>query len=268
MQDSTWTPLITTPNHQSFVSLHSTQSRAAAEALADFFGTDRVSFTATWDGVDRSFKKFSDAAKEAGKSRIYAGIHWSFDSAIGLQLGRKVGQYVTDHYFQPLTGSGGDSLMAAAAAPATVHDALRAGQAQPLLAEALARWQAAGVDTSRLRGIDVRIADLGGLTLGKAADGVLLLDDNAAGWGWFVDATPWDNSEFSTPGDQGEQGRMDLLTVLMHEVGHLLGHDHEEAGVMFETLSAGTRQSPGGDAGTAWLPDAFFALLVDVDKTT
>ena len=29
-------------------------------------------------------------------------------------------------------------------------------------------------------------------------------DDNAAGWGWFVDPTPRDDSEFTTPGDLGE----------------------------------------------------------------
>src|SRR4029077_12883556 len=35
--DSNWTPLINTPNHPSYGSNHSTQSRAAAEALAAFF---------------------------------------------------------------------------------------------------------------------------------------------------------------------------------------------------------------------------------------
>ena len=55
----------------------------------------------------RSYNKFTDAAKEAGKSRIYAGIHWSFDFAAGEALGRKVGQYVADHYFQPLADWGG-----------------------------------------------------------------------------------------------------------------------------------------------------------------
>ena len=79
-----------------------------------------------------------------------------------------------------------------------------------------------------------------------------MLDTNAAGWGWFVDATPRDDSEFTTPGNQGEQHRMDLLTALMHEIGHVLGHEHDEAGVMAETLTAGTRLSPLVDA-TDWL---------------
>jgi hypothetical protein len=58
------------------------------------------------------------------------------------------------------------------AAPAPVSESLRSDPVRPLLAEALARWQAAGVDTSALHGIDVRIADL---LLGHdhEADGVM-----------------------------------------------------------------------------------------------
>ena len=74
------------------------------------------------------------------------------------------------------------------------------------------------------------------------------LDDNAAGWGWFVDSTPRDDSEFTTAGNQGERGRMDLLTVLEHEIGHLLGRDHEAAGVMREALDAGIRRTVGPTA--------------------
>jgi hypothetical protein len=105
---------------------------------------------------------------------------------------------------------------------------------------------------------------LGGRTLGLAAGNTIWLDDNAAGWGWFVDPTPWDDSEFYRPGNQGEQRRMDLLTVIAHEVGHLLGQDHGQDGVMADTLSFGTRLvlSPGKDAATSpFAADALFALL-------
>jgi hypothetical protein len=103
IQDPTWTPLVTTPNHPSYVALHAAQSYAAAVALASFFGTDHVAFTATWGGVERAFNKFTAAAHEAGMSRIYGGIHWSFDVAAGWHVGRDVGQYVGANFFLPST---------------------------------------------------------------------------------------------------------------------------------------------------------------------
>ena len=33
---------------------------------------------------------------------------------------------------------------------------------------------------------------------------------------------------------------MDLLTVMEHEIGHLVGFGHESTGVMRETLAPGT----------------------------
>jgi hypothetical protein len=135
-------------------------------------------------------------------------------------------------------------LLAAATAPSAWASPLTLSQVDLLLAEAARRWQAAGVDTTTLAGVNVRIADLPGSTLGLASGNTIYLDVNAAGWGWFVDTTPADDSEFSTPGNQGEQGHMDLLTVVMHEMGHVLGLDHDAKGVMQETLDPGTRLSP------------------------
>jgi hypothetical protein len=141
---------------------------------------------------------------------------------------------------------------------------------QPLVAEARARWQLAGIDTAALGPVEVRIADLPGATLGQASGNALWLDANAAGWGWFIDPTPWEDSEFTMPGDQGEQDRMDLLTVLMHEIGHLLGHDHDEGGLMAETLTAGTRPAashvPDPDTSER-ASDALVALLAADDET-
>ena len=84
------------------------------------------------------------------------------------------------------------------------------------------------------------------------------LDINDAGHGWFVDDTPWEDSEFYLAGDQGEQGRIDLLTTITHELGHILGLEHEDEGVMAETLAAGERSL---DASPYLAYDLFFASL-------
>lgn len=140
-------------------------------------------------------------------------------------------------------------LAATRPASEVVSAPLTAEQAEPLLDEARDRWQATGADASFLDSVEVQVADLPGTMLGQASDNSVWLDVNAAGWGWFLDATPWDDAEFTTPGDQGEQERMDLLTTMMHELGHVLGLEDLDpsahAGeLMAATLTAGTRRLP------------------------
>jgi hypothetical protein len=94
--DPTWTPLLDTPPFPSYTSGHSTFSGAGATVLADILG-DNVRFEATSEGlpgVTRRFDSFWTAAEEAGRSRIYGGIHWNFDNTEGLALGRTLGRYV------------------------------------------------------------------------------------------------------------------------------------------------------------------------------
>jgi membrane-associated phospholipid phosphatase len=95
--DTAWTPLIATPPFPSYISGHSTFSAAAARILGLFFGNDAFNFTVTSDGlpgVQRSFTSFSQAAQEAGQSRIYGGIHWQFDNTAGLATGRALAEQI------------------------------------------------------------------------------------------------------------------------------------------------------------------------------
>ena len=94
--DPNWTPFLITPPHPSYVSGHSTFSAAAAGILAATFG-DNTSFSSTsptLPGVTRSFTSFSQAADEAGLSRIYCGIHTSLDNNAGKLMGTQVAQAV------------------------------------------------------------------------------------------------------------------------------------------------------------------------------
>ncbi len=103
--DANWTPLIPTPPFPTYTSGHSTFSGAAATVLARFFGTDEVNFTSSSEGFlepDRSFTSFSGAANEAALSRLYGGIHFSFDNQDGLDAGVDLGNYVADKFFLPV----------------------------------------------------------------------------------------------------------------------------------------------------------------------
>ena len=105
-EDPDWLPLLVTPNHPEYVSAHSAISAAAAEVLTAFFGKHyEFSFTATSPllptPVTRDFDSFWDAAKEAGMSRIYGGIHYRFDQVAGQQIGRSAAEFVFANYMTP-----------------------------------------------------------------------------------------------------------------------------------------------------------------------
>lgn len=106
-----------TPPFPAYPSGHATFGGALFQTLRRFYGTDNVGFTFVSDefnGITRDnagnirpymprhFSRLSQAEEENGQSRIYLGIHWSFDKTEGIAQGRRVANYVFDHAFTPL----------------------------------------------------------------------------------------------------------------------------------------------------------------------
>jgi hypothetical protein len=106
--DPNWLPLLNTPANPAYVSGHAVVSAAASTILAQFFGTDNVSFDLTSEdlsGVTHSFTSFSAAASEAENSVVWGGIHFRYDVTTGDTLGQSVAQFVTENFFQPPPGA-------------------------------------------------------------------------------------------------------------------------------------------------------------------
>ena len=140
-----------------------------------------------------------------------------------------------------------------ATGPQSQVELLTEEQLAPIVAEAIARWEAVLGAPIDLSGIDFQIMDFKGRgvgILGQTTPDMIYIDADAAGWGWFVDPTPQDDVEFSEPGGDDE-GRMDLLTAVMHEIGHALGYGDlagDADDLMSATLNTGERWTPGGDS--------------------
>ena len=101
-----------TPPFPAYPSGHAGFGGAIFEILRRFYGTDDIPFTFVSDEYNgetldnqrkirpllpRSFKSLSEAEEENGQSRIYLGIHWSFDKTAGIAQGRQVAAYIFEH---------------------------------------------------------------------------------------------------------------------------------------------------------------------------
>ena len=125
------------------------------------------------------------------------------------------------------------------------------------------RWEMAGLSGEQiaaLDGLSFEVADLPGWHLGEANGKKIRVDRDAGGNGWFVDGTPGDDSEFTSEGGRlmakvgsGDRGevthRVDLLTTLLHEMGHTIGlcdgyAEQQRNSVMYGFLTKGERRLP------------------------
>lgn len=93
-----------TPAFPGYISGHSTFSRASATVLRFFTRSDHFGFSTTLPPnfgrvepdippvpMTLEFATFSEAAEQAGLSRLYGGIHFSDDNSIGQRLGALIG---------------------------------------------------------------------------------------------------------------------------------------------------------------------------------
>jgi hypothetical protein len=111
------TPTFPTPPFAEYTSGHSAFSRAAAEVLRRFTGSDKFGFfyaqtrpldvdpTVPVTDVILHWNTFTEAAQEAGESRLYGGIHFYEGNVAGLELGRKVGEAAFQKAEQLWTGA-------------------------------------------------------------------------------------------------------------------------------------------------------------------
>jgi len=101
--DPAWEPFIASPAFPEYVSGHSITSAAAARLLEFYFQKGDYSFQLTAMGMPdpRTFNSFWQAAEEAGRSRIYGGIHFEFSNQEGLQAGNQLANYVFGNFMVP-----------------------------------------------------------------------------------------------------------------------------------------------------------------------
>lgn len=137
-------------------------------------------------------------------------------------------------------------------------DNLTAGELEKLADAAVARWKDAGISDEQAAFLDdirIEVVDLTGSSLGAAEGTTIYLDWNAAGYDWFIDETPFEDEEFefaqSTTVFRDLDGParygIDLITVLSHEMGHVLGLEDIQAisganSLMYSTLDEGVRR--------------------------
>jgi len=143
-----------------------------------------------------------------------------------------------------------------------------------LIAQAEQSWVAT-LPTVAIQPVTWKIVDLDAQQLASSLSGIISFDTDAAGLGWFIDPTPEDESEFEATTSPSiflaklgtdAANHIDLLTVAIHEIGHVLGLGHSsDPYVMAPTLPVGVRRLPSG-ADIEALQAALAAVPQDVAR--
>jgi len=105
--DPTWTALLVTPPYPTYPGNYACLSSAMTRVLTRFFGRDDIPFSISWaersgPGWTRSYNGFRQLADEAARSRVYGGIHFSFDTTASFGVCVPLGDYVFVNVLRPM----------------------------------------------------------------------------------------------------------------------------------------------------------------------
>ena len=93
--DTTWLPLIGTPNHPEYPAAHAFITSSVMEVLSTELGYHYNFIDHTYDFrgfTPRNYNSFEQAANECGESRVYGGIHFQQSVDIGHVYGESIGK--------------------------------------------------------------------------------------------------------------------------------------------------------------------------------
>ena len=183
---------------------------------------------------------------------------------------RNTGSFVTNAYvdapvtFGAFTGNGTSCPLLFAKGGIEGNISKKIALSQDALdkrvAAALDIWKSYGLNNEQvevLNELSFKIAQLNELLLGEATENTILLDENADENGWYIG----EENDFAifnrlithdcsyTNDESFAAGRIDLLTTILHEMGHALGlpdtYDiNDRENIMFGYLTNGERRLP------------------------
>ena len=104
--DTTWTPVLPTPNHPEYPAAHACAAGAVAEVVRVFHQTRQVSFTFDSQAAGlasnrRDYASTDAMIQELQEARIWGGMHFRTSSADGAALGKAVARWVLTQRLQP-----------------------------------------------------------------------------------------------------------------------------------------------------------------------
>lgn len=166
--------------------------------------------------------------------------------------------------------------------PGLATDLLSQQDIEALLPMAQQVWLDAGASPATFAGLTVNMQELPTGFAAWAQGKTITLDTTGAGWGWYIDASPLDHSEFALSDtanawhvdalqdNNPAENRLDLPTVLIHELGHVAGlsHSHNDSDghtdIVSQYLAPGQRRMLNSDDVSALEPAHYLQTVVGV----